>query len=119
MAGRPASTASLLIRPWGRPWGSDCLSVRAPPTLRPHTWYRQGGAPYLTSWGAAGWLLGSLEMESCWALPETEEKGPAVDLVRKAGWVGTFRPGHLGDRSFPNYPVNECYFYSETIIVLH
>lgn len=118
MAGHPTSSASLLICQV-RPWGSDRLSVRAPPTLRPHAWCRKGGTPYLMSWGAADWLLGSPEMERCWALPETEEKGSVVNLVRKAGWVGTFGPGHLGDLSFPNYPVNQCYFHSETTTVLH
>ena len=26
-----------------RPWGSDHLPVRVPPTLGPHAWCRQGG----------------------------------------------------------------------------
>ena len=118
MAGRPTSSASLLICQV-RPWQSNHLFVRALPTLRPHAWYRKGGTPYLTSWGAADWLLGSLEMERCWALPETEEKGSAVDLVRKAGWVGTFGPGHLGDLKFPTYPVSQCYCHNETTTVRH
>lgn len=31
------------------------------------------GASYLRSW-VAGWLLGYLEMERCWALPKMEKK---------------------------------------------
>lgn len=70
----------------------------------------------------AGWAPLPDGLGGCWlaarvpgdgevlGLPETEEKGSAADLVRKAGWVGTFGPGHLGDCSFPNYPVNECSF---------
>ena len=112
MAGRPASAASA--HPPSEAMGVRSSSCESPSHSRTPCLVQAGWAPYLTGWGAAGWLLGSPEMERCWALPETEEKGSAADLVRKAGWVGTFGPGHLGDRSFP-----KCYFYSETTMVLH
>lgn len=58
---------SLLMR---KVWRWDRTSLLWEPRASETARRGQDGAPYLRSW-ASGWLLGSLAMERCSALPET------------------------------------------------